>query len=43
VAAVADQAMAMASKPRQKRGTATKLGDGRWALEAVEDVQQTMQ
>ena len=43
VAALAQQAHAVASQPRAKKGTAVKLGDGRWALEAVEEVQPTMQ
>ena len=39
LAAMVQQSM----RPRAKRGTAVKMPDGRWALEAVEEVQPTIQ
>lgn len=43
IAQMAQQAQIVANTPRAKKGTAVKLADGRWALEAVEEVQPTIQ
>lgn len=43
IAQMVQQAQIVANTPRAKKGTAVKLADGRWALEAVEEVQPTIQ